>query len=222
MRTQSAFTLRPALRPRPLSFSLAKLSSAVAVSAALGFVGSAAKARTIWDGGGDGVTWTDPLNWSGDMVPSFTDSLVFGAGPVRTIRLNGNQTENDLRFTQNFTLGALGTSNTLTNSSSFVAVLPNVFATINGAYSGSNGLSLSGGGTLYLTSSNSFYTGNITVDGAGTTLLHRQEGPTGQYNGIGGSQEFGRFDQVTLGVTTAVRTITLTNGGQFQFISRGR
>ena len=220
MRTPSVSSLRPVCRPRPLSFSLARLSSAVAVSAALGFVGSA-KAQVIWDGGGDGITWTDPLNWSGDFVPSPADSLVFGAGPVRTIRLNGNQAEDSLRFTQNFTLGSYGTSNTLTNGSGNVVVDPTVAATINAGYAGTNGLNLSGGGTLYLASTNSLFSGNIFVDGAGTTLLHRQEGPTVQYNGVNGAQEFGRFDQVTLGYSPVVRTITLTNGGEYKIINAG-
>ena len=63
--------------------------------------------------------------------------------------------------------------------------------------------------------------GDIVVDGEGTTLIHRQEGPTPQYNGIGSSQEFGRFDQVTLGVQRTVRTITLTNGGEYRIINAG-
>jgi len=42
-------------------------------------------AQTIsWDGGGDGVSWSDPLNWSGDQLPGPTNDVVIpgGAGPM--------------------------------------------------------------------------------------------------------------------------------------------
>jgi CSLREA domain-containing protein len=37
----------------------------------------------VWDGGGDGVLWKDPLNWNGDVLPAAIDSVFVdgGAGP---------------------------------------------------------------------------------------------------------------------------------------------
>ena len=33
-------------------------------------------AQTIqWDGGGDGVNWSDPLNWDSNNIPSVTDDV---------------------------------------------------------------------------------------------------------------------------------------------------
>ena len=223
--------MRPQTRlhaqPRPLNFSLARLSSAAAVVAALVAAAPSAHAQSTWDGNalptpGDGFLWTNPLNWSGDVLPG--GAGVTFANPlatVGTVQLNGNQVADSLTFTQSFTLGAYGTSNVLTNTSGNVSVDPGVLATINASYGGTSGIFLYGGGTLFLNHPSPLFLGNITVDGAGTTLLHRQEGPTPQYNGVGGAQEFGRNDQVTMGYTRALRTITLTNGGEYKLINAG-
>jgi len=31
--------------------------------------------RVFWDGGGDGVSWADPANWQGDVIPADGDSV---------------------------------------------------------------------------------------------------------------------------------------------------
>jgi hypothetical protein len=158
-------------------------------------------------------------------VPVAGDDLVFGLGTPGRISLNGNQSANSLTFNQSFTLGAYGTNEALDLGSGIVAgnliVNTGSLATINTALTGVAGLILSGGGTAYLTSVNSTFTGPITVNGAGTTLLHRQEGPTVQYNAVGGGQEFGRFDQASLGRSTSTREIILQNGGEYKIINAG-
>ena len=225
MRTQT----RLHAKPRPLNFSLARLSSAAAVAAALLAAGQTAQAQSYWFGTGangapgDGFLWTNPNNWTFDTLPIATDDLVFDdpLATPGTILLNGNQTANSLTFTDNYTLGAYGTKDVLTNAGSFVTVNPGVLATINAAYGGTFGLNLSGGGTLFLNNPAAIFGGSISVDGAGTTLLHRQEGPTVQYNGVGSAQEFGRFDQVTLGYINVTKTITLSNGGEYKIINAG-
>jgi autotransporter-associated beta strand protein len=207
---------------RPLSISLARCSSASAVAAALAFAAADAIAAPIaWDGGGGDFLWTTPLNWAPDGVPAAGDDLTFGTSPAGTVHLVRDQTAGSLAFTDDYSIGAFGTNLTLTNTSGNITVNPGELATIHASYGGTNGLNLSGGGTLYVTNPLSLYTGNITVSGAGTQLLHRQEGPTVQYNGLGGGQEFGRFDQLTLGSSTAVRNITLTNGGTYKIINTG-
>lgn len=45
-----------------------------------GFVASSHSAVVTWDGGGDGVNWSDPINWSGNVVPTSADDVVLGAG----------------------------------------------------------------------------------------------------------------------------------------------
>jgi hypothetical protein len=202
---------------RPITASLARFKSLLGMAAALSFATQhQAGAATIqWQGTtgptpGDGLLWVDPFNWESDTIPSAFDDAVFGAGTPGVIHLAGDQTINSLAFNANFTLGAYGTTQILTNTSGVVSVTAGDFATINASYGGNNGLNLSGGGSLFLNHPLPRFGGNITVDGAGTTLVHRQEGPYPQYNGVGSAQEFGRFDQLTLGFTTTVRNITLT------------
>jgi len=216
-------------KPRPLSFSLARLTSSVAVASALTLAAQAQVAT--WEGTsggtpGDGFLWTNRLNWSLDTLPLDTDDVIFGdplATPGR-ILLIGDKTANSLAFTaNNYTIGAYGTDDVLTNSSGVITVNTGNLATINASYGGGAGISLSGGGALFLNHPAPQFGGDITVDGtiAGTTLIHRQEGVGVQYNGIGGAQEFGRNDQLTLGLQRAVRNITLTNGGEYRIIGAG-
>ena len=45
---------------------------------AIFFLGNYSYAANInWDGGGDGTSWTDPLNWAGDVMPGAADRAVF-------------------------------------------------------------------------------------------------------------------------------------------------
>ncbi|HET6406892.1 MAG TPA: hypothetical protein VFG14_03345, partial [Chthoniobacteraceae bacterium] len=216
----------------PLAVSLSRFRSAKAFGLAMALaapVGAQAASLT-WESTtgptpGDGFLFTNRLNWTGDVVPTDLDDLTFGLGTPGTILLNGNQAANSLTFNQNFTLGAYGTNESFTvgpgTGIGNILVPTGTFATINAALKGDFGLMLSGGGKLYLTNPGSSFLGDILVDGAGTTLVHRQEGPTPQYNGVGGAQEFGRFDQVTLGSSTSVRNIVLSNGGEYKIINAG-
>ncbi len=60
---------------------------AAGLLAALLVVGRCAAATVTWDGGGDGVRWNDPANWTGDVLPGATDDAVVGAGPE--VRIEG-------------------------------------------------------------------------------------------------------------------------------------
>lgn len=188
-----------------------------------GAVGHAATVNwdTLFGMPGDGVLWTNPLNWNGDALPASTDNVVFGTGPVATVLLPSNQTVNNITFNSNFTLGAFGSSSVLNNTTGNITVSPGVFGTINAAYNSPVGLNLAGGGSLYLNNVNALFAGNIVVDGAGTTLVYRSDNPIPSYNGMGSAQEFGRGDMPSLGVSTAVKTITLTNGGEFKYLGGG-
>jgi hypothetical protein len=206
--------MKPKYRYSRILPSRAALATAVLLSS------SAAMAVT-WDGGAGDWLWTSGLNWDIDAVPGPDQDLVFGGGSGLVL-LNGNQTANSLGLTSNFTLGAYGVATTLTNSSGVLTVNPGVMTTINAALTRPSGeITLSGGGTAFLNNPQPLFAGAWIVDGAGTTLLHRQEGPTPQYNGVGSSQEFGRFDQLSLGVSTAAKSIILQNGGEYRIIGAG-
>jgi len=47
-------------------------------------------ATIIWDGGGDGVTWSDPGNWSGDALPGAGDHAVIALDGTHTVRLTAD------------------------------------------------------------------------------------------------------------------------------------
>ncbi|MEM6314157.1 MAG: hypothetical protein AAF743_08715, partial [Planctomycetota bacterium] len=42
-----------------------------------------------WDGGGDGVNWTDPLNWSEDRLPEASDDVVIDVPGDPLVRMEG-------------------------------------------------------------------------------------------------------------------------------------
>ena len=50
-------------------------------------VGYASGAYVSWDGGGDGVSWSDPLNWDGDFVPGPTNDVSISDSRDPTIRI---------------------------------------------------------------------------------------------------------------------------------------
>jgi aryl carrier-like protein len=45
----------------------------------------ACAATFTWDGGGDGVNWTDPLNWNSNAIPGAADDAVLGVGAAVSI-----------------------------------------------------------------------------------------------------------------------------------------
>src|SRR4051812_34693818 len=50
-----------------------------------------------WDGGGDGTNWTDPRNWSGDLLPVAADDVTINVAGNPTIQITtGTQAVNTL------------------------------------------------------------------------------------------------------------------------------
>src|SRR5687767_1497825 len=46
-------------------------------------------ATVAWDGGGNGTSWTDPLNWSGNTIPTSADDITIPAGVSGGVRIGG-------------------------------------------------------------------------------------------------------------------------------------
>ena len=42
-----------------------------------------------WDGGGDGTSWSDPKNWSADVLPGVTDDVTIDVAANPTISFTG-------------------------------------------------------------------------------------------------------------------------------------
>ncbi|RYD62695.1 MAG: hypothetical protein EOP84_34355, partial [Verrucomicrobiaceae bacterium] len=161
----------PKLLPRrPLTHSLAALSSAVAICTALGLA-CGAKASTIsWDGTAADGLWNSPTNWSNDLLPAAADDLIFGTGGATTVDLGGDRTANSLQFSLNgFTLGLAATSNALTLTSGSVIVNNSITGTVNALVT-ANDLTIGGGGTLVLSNSANALSG-ITSINAGTLRI---------------------------------------------------
>ena len=41
-----------------------------------GIIPQAFAATITWDGGGDGINWSDPLNWDSDTLPTGNDDII--------------------------------------------------------------------------------------------------------------------------------------------------
>ncbi len=54
-----------------------------------------------WDGGGDGTNWSNPTNWSGDVVPSAGNNVLFTNGSS-VVRIDQDVTVNSLSVTGSF------------------------------------------------------------------------------------------------------------------------
>jgi hypothetical protein len=71
----------------------------------LGSLQQKAYAATVtWDGGGDGVNFSDPLNWDTDTVPTSTDNIVIGPADI-TVSMD---TDFTLNSTGSITISGAG------------------------------------------------------------------------------------------------------------------
>src|SRR6266851_5712079 len=87
-----------------------------------------------WTGGGDGVNWSDPHNWSNGALPASTDDVVIATDPSVTIRHAGGndsirslQSQNALDLSGgSLTIAAASAvNNTLTLSGALATFSPN-------------------------------------------------------------------------------------------------
>ena len=72
-----------------------------------------------WDGGGDGTSWHDPLNWDTDALPAVADDVVIDIPGDVTVRHTTGATEvNSLTLAEDFELvgGALHIPTDVTTS----------------------------------------------------------------------------------------------------------
>lgn len=173
-------------------------------------------AAVSWDGGGDGSSWNDPNNWSGDSTPADNDNVTIAAGSP-TIVLSG-ASEQVATLTCSRQLAISGTLLTVTSSATLNAL---------SAIFGGGGLSLGGTctvnaplilgsasdnsiGDLYFTSSSAQAlagTGNIQAVGNDTSYLINAGASTltipAGFNVVGKN----------LSIFAATPTVTIVNNG---------
>ena len=109
----------------------------------------AARASVVaWDAGGDGVSWGDPLNWDGDVVPATTDEVVLGPGIAVTV--SGNYAVLSLQSQRPISIGS-GSLSVTAGASEIKGALTMALGTA---------LAVSGAGTTFLA------TNIVNADGA--------------------------------------------------------
>ena len=135
-----------------------------------------------WDGGGDGVSWADPLNWAGDVAPVEGNDLLFtGTGTVTNNNFAAGTRFNTIVINgSGFTLGgnAVRLSGGLTTNHVSGTNTVDVDLTLVNAQTIMNA---NPGATLLITgdirtgalvgTTNIFGTSALTVDGYGTTTV---------------------------------------------------
>ena len=95
----------------------------VPVVLALATMSTIARANIVyWDGGGDGVSWHDPLNWSGDNLPGPSDEVRILFPNVTVVHSAGDHTVKSVTSQGSLTLsgGALGVTGAVVVSKTFL------------------------------------------------------------------------------------------------------
>ncbi len=170
-------------------------------------------ATTIsWDGGGDGTSWHDPLNWSGNVVPGATDDAVInlpGSNPViRYTAASGTRTVKSVNCGEAFELsgGSLtisGGAGQFTGSSSLIGGSLTAAAGARVTFQGATSLRdvnlyASGGGQLLFPKATSY-----TDNGYGQTI---------QASGANSRIELPGLTTFNGGDTTSTQVAALTGG----------
>ncbi len=113
-------------------------------------------AAVSWDGGGDGVNWSDPDNWSGNALPTSADDVTISVGgTITVIHASGSTTIQSLTSDENLTIS--GGSLTVTTGAS----------NVNGDLTVSSTATLSANGATATLTANA----SVTLDGANLSAL---------------------------------------------------
>lgn len=127
-----------------------------------------------WDGGGNGTSWSDPLNWSGNVLPTTNDDVTINAPGAVAVTLIGNS-----RTLHTLTVGS---DDQLTVTSSG-ALSVTAACSITGTLAVSGRITLNGESTI-ATLNLSAPIGSI--DGAGNiTITNAMSWSSGQFDGTG-------------------------------------
>jgi hypothetical protein len=129
-------------------------------------------AAVNWDAGGDGVNWTDSLNWSTDALPGSADDVTVDVAGAPTIQISsGTQSVRSLTCNENLSLG-------------FATLDLALASTVNGNFSQGAG-TVSGAGNL--TINGTFDWAGGAQQGSGHSIV-----PAGRTMNITGSGGIGR------------------------------
>jgi hypothetical protein len=173
-----------------------------------------ADATIIWDGGGDGVSWSDPLNWSTDTAPISTDRVLIDT--ATTVRLSspttiealvvGNVTGTIASILE-FNYDSIATNSPLTISGGDLTIYPGA----NITHSQASGNTVVGTININITTGNAFIYGNINLANKGFTSSHGPGVPTSEPAGAAHAGNGGNGSTTVYGSIT--QPTTLGSGG---------
>jgi hypothetical protein len=149
-------------------------------------------AAVSWDGGGNGTSWNDANNWSGNAVPTAADDVTVNVATNPAIQVTDNRAVRSLVSDEALTITALGTLDVAT------AATFNAGFTLAGTLTGAGGVTLSGaaawnGGAMSGAGTTTVAPGaTLSLDTAGTKLLARRLVNSGTTNWTAGQWNFSR------------------------------
>ena len=196
---------RPARTVRPLSISLARFSSALAIAAAMSLAGGSKTQAVIldWDpagnlsnSGGTGAWDLTSAFWNSGAVDSVwsnagNNTARFGL-TAGTVTLGAAITAGGLNFNVDTTVASASNTLTLGGATPTINVAGGVTATVSSTVAGSAGAVVAGGGTLILTQNNTGLSGAWDIQAGlvrasnygalGTGAVTVESGAALQYN----------------------------------------
>jgi len=90
-------------------------------------------AAIAWDGGGNGTAWSDPLNWSGNVLPGPADDVTIGPGATTITYASGTTSIRSLHVAAGRTLALTIGTLSLAAESAIEGTLNHTGGTLSGA-----------------------------------------------------------------------------------------
>ncbi len=180
-----------------------------------------ASASIIWDGGGDGASWSDPLNWNTDAIPIATDDVLIDknatvviSSPITISTLTMGKIDNSAASVLEFSYDAISLG-PLTLTSGNLTVYPGA----NITHTAGSGATIVGKINVEVQSGNANIHGSINASSkgygrsAGTGEGTDGNGGSGgaAHGGHGGNGQTRAGSALTYG--SATQPVTLGSGG---------
>ncbi len=161
-------------------------------------------AAVAWDGGGDGVSWHDPLNWDSDALPTSADQVTIdvpGDATIEFTSTTGAQSVTSLQVAESFVIS--GGTLSIAEASNIVGS----FSQIGGTISGSGDLTLEGPSQL-----SRLQFGSATLEGAGR-LIVGSDATVDMFNGVNMNRVLENFGTINLVASTSLQVGPVFVGG---------
>ena len=173
----------------------------------------------IFDGGGDGFSWSDPLNWNDDVLPATNEIVCIPAAPYRTVILTENTEVRAILADANFVLSANLTISDVSSTNADFEMTPGAQLTADGVTGQftANGDTIINGGSLLVENQGQIVLPNVfNYDFASTGNSQRRTWQVA----TGGSLQLPNLQVITGGQNLdADMSIVAESGGQIDVSS---